>query len=310
MIYTVTLNPAIDYYISMNDFKEGKLNSINNGYTLPGGKGINVSKVLKNFGVESIALGFVGGFTGDYIRKNLKEYEIKENFVELKENTRINIKMKTLADESEIAGFSPNISEIELNNFYETIKEIKKGDTLVLSGSVPKSLNSDIYKSIIDILPEGVKVILDTRGEPFKYALGKKVFLVKPNNVELEEFFNEKYETMEDIINAGKKLQTFGCENIIISLGKNGSILITKENTYVGNVPKGKLISSVGAGDSMVAGTLYGLEKGMDIVEAYKYGIASGSSTAFSIGLTTFDDMKLLLNDINIIEQEENLNVK
>lgn len=300
MIYTVTLNPAIDYYISMNEFHEGELNSINNGYTLPGGKGINVSKVLKNFGVESVALGFVGGFTGDYIRKNLKEYGIAERLVELKEQTRINIKIKTDKDESEIAGYSPKISEMECQNFLDTMKNIKAGDTLVLSGSVPKSLDSKIYQTIIDSLPEGVKVVLDTRGEPFSYALKRGVFLTKPNNVELGEFFNEKYETIEEIIAAGEKLRKLGSENVIISLGKNGSVLITEEGSYIGNVPKGKLVSSVGAGDSMVAGTLYGLEKGMSMVEAYKYGIASGSATAFTEGLTTLEDMKKLLNDINI----------
>lgn len=300
MIYTVTLNPAIDYYISMNQFQEGELNSINNGYTLPGGKGINVSKVLKNFGVESVALGFAGGFTGDYIRKNLKEYGISEKLVELKENTRINIKLKTDKDESEIAGYSPKISAEECKEFLETMKDIKAGDVLVLSGSVPKSLDSEIYKTIIESLPEGVKVVLDTRGEPFEHALKKGVFLTKPNNVELGEFFNEKYETIDEIIAAGEKLRKMGSENVIISLGKNGSVLVTEKGSWVGNVPKGELVSSVGAGDSMVAGTLYGLSEGMPLEEAYKYGIASGSATAFVEGLTTLEDMKKLLNDIKI----------
>ena len=216
MIYTVTLNPAIDYYISMNEFNEGELNSIENGYTLPGGKGINVSKVLKNFGVESTALGFAGGFTGDYIRKNLREYGITEELVELKENTRINIKMKTDKDESEIAGHSPKISSEECEKFLDTMKKIKSEDILVLSGSVPKSLDSRIYERIIEMLPEGVKVILDTRGEPFEFALKKGVFLTKPNNVELGEFFGEKYETTEEIIAAGEKLRKMGSKNVII----------------------------------------------------------------------------------------------
>ena len=300
MIYTVTLNPAIDYYISMKEFQEGELNLIDNGYTLPGGKGINVSKVLKNFGIESTALGFAGGFTGNYIRTNLKDYGISENLVELKENTRINIKLRTEKDESEIAGVSPRITEAEYIEFLKTIEKIKSGDILVLSGSVPKSLDAKIYKNIIEMLPENVKVILDTRGEPFKYALEKGVYLTKPNNVELGEFFNEKYETIEEIIEAGKKLRKMGSKNVLISLGKNGSVLITKDGVWIGNVPKGELVSSVGAGDSMVAGTLYGIVKGMDISEAYKYGIASGSATAFTEGLTTFEGMQKLLNDINI----------
>ena len=309
MIYTVTLNPAIDYYISMKEFQEGELNLIDNGYTLPGGKGINVSKVLKNFGIESTALGFAGGFTGNYIRTNLKEYGISEKLVELKENTRINIKLRTEKDESERAGFSPRITETEYMEFLNTIKNIKSGDILVLSGSVPKSLDAEIYKTIIEMLPENVKVVLDTRGEPFKYALEKGVFLTKPNNVELGEFFNEKYETMEEIINAGEKLRKMGSENVLISLGKNGSVLITEKGIWIGNVPKGTLVSSVGAGDSMVAGTLYGIVKGMEISEAYKYGIASGSATAFTEGLTTLENMENLLNDINI-KMGGNSNVK
>ena len=300
MIYTVTLNPAIDYYISMKEFQEGELNLIDNGYTLPGGKGINVSKVLKNFGIESTALGFAGGFTGNYIRTNLKDYGISENLVELKENTRINIKLRTEKDESEIAGFSPRITEAEYIEFLKTIEKIKSGDILVLSGSVPKSLDAEIYKTIIEMLPENVKVVLDTRGEPFKYALEKGVFLTKPNNVELGEFFNEKYETMEEIINAGEKLRKMGSENVLISLGKNGSVLITEKGVWIGNVPKGTLVSSVGAGDSMVAGAIYGIVRGMEISEAYKYGIASGSATAFTEGLTSLKDMEKLLDNIEI----------
>ena len=309
MIYTVTLNPAVDYYISMKEFQEGGLNLIDNGYTLPGGKGINVSKVLKNFGVESTALGFAGGFTGNYIRTALKDYGISEKLVELKENTRINIKLKTEKDESEIAGVSPKITESEYAEFLNTIKNIKSGDILVLSGSVPKSLDVEIYKNIIEILPENVKIILDTRGEPFKYALEKGVFLTKPKNVELGEFFNEKYETMEEIIKAGEKLRNMGSENVLISLGKNGSVLITEKGVWIGNVPKGTLVSSVGAGDSMVAGAIYGIVRGMEISEAYKYGIASGSATAFTEGLTSLKDMEKLLDDIEI-KRGGNNNVK
>ena len=303
MIYTVTLNPAVDYYISMKDFSEGKLNTINNGYVLSGGKGINVSKVLKNYGVESIALGFVGGFTGDYIRKNLKECNIQENFIELKENTRINIKMKTENTETEIAGFSPNISEIDYKKFLEIIKNIKPNDIIVLSGCVPKSLDNKIYKEIIKLLPKNVKVVLDTRGEAYKFALEEKIYLIKPNHTELEEFFNKKYETIDEIIEAGEKLKNMGSENVIISLGEKGSILITDKGVWIGNTPKGKLISSVGAGDSMIAGFLYGINNEMEILEAYKYGIASGSATAFTKDLATFEQMKNLLNEIEIIKK-------
>jgi 1-phosphofructokinase len=300
MIYTLTLNPAIDYYMSMENFQLGSLNSLEEGYTLPGGKGINVSKVLKNFSIESKALGFVGGFTGDYIKKHLNEYEIESDFIELQENTRINIKLKTKDSETEIAGKSPTISKENIEELLKKFEEIKKDDVVILSGSVPNSISKSIYADIIKLLPKDCKVILDTRGLPFVEGLKEGVFLTKPNNQELEEFFNRKLNNIEEIIQAGKDLQALGSKNVLISLGKDGSILITEKEVYIGNAPQGKLISSVGAGDSMVAGVVYGIAKGMTLEDSYKYGIASGSSTAFSEGLTTFEGMNSLLNKIEI----------
>lgn len=300
MIYTLTLNPAIDYYMSMENFQLGSLNSLEEGYTLPGGKGINVSKVLKNFSVESKALGFVGGFTGDYIKKHLNEYEIESDFIELQENTRINIKLKTKDSETEIAGKSPTISKENVEELLKKFEEIKKDDVVILSGSVPNSISKSIYADIIKLLPKDCKVILDTRGLPFVEGLKEGVFLTKPNNHELEEFFNRKLNNIEEIIQAGKDLQALGSKNVLISLGKDGSILITEKEVYIGNAPQGKLISSVGAGDSMVAGVVYGIAKGRTLEDSYKYGIASGSSTAFSEGLTTFEGMNSLLNKIEI----------
>ena len=302
MIYTVTLNPAIDYYVVMKEFVEGNLNTAEEGYTLAGGKGINVSKVLKNFGKDSVALGFVGGFTGSFIKDDMKACNIAERFIELEENTRINMKLKTEKTESEIAGKSPKISKENIEKLLDEIKNIKKDDILILSGSVPNTIDKGIYGEIIEKLPEGTKVILDTRGEPFTKALEKGVFLTKPNIDELSEFFQKKLETTEEIVEAGKRLRAMGSENVIISMGKEGSILISEKGVYKGNAPKGKLISSVGAGDSMVAGITYGLIEGKELEEAYRFGIASGSATAFSEGLTTFETMENLLNEI-IIEK-------
>lgn len=302
MIYTVTLNPAIDYYVVMKEFVEGNLNTAEEGYTLAGGKGINVSKVLKNFGKESVALGFVGGFTGSFIKDDMKACNIAERFIELEENTRINMKLKTEKTESEIAGKSPKISKENIEKLLDEIKNIKKDDILILSGSVPNTIDKGIYGEIIEKLPEGTKVILDTRGEPFTKALDKGVFITKPNIDELSEFFQKKLETTEEIVEAGKKLRAMGSKNVIISMGKEGSILISEKGVYKGNAPKGKLISSVGAGDSMVAGITYGLIEGKELEEAYKFGIASGSATAFSEGLTTFETMENLLKEI-IIEK-------
>ena len=302
MIYTVTLNPAIDYYVVMKEFVEGNLNTAEEGYTLAGGKGINVSKVLKNFGKDSVALGFVGGFTGSFIKDDIKACNIAERFIELEENTRINMKLKTEKTENEIAGKSPKISKENIEKLLDEIKNIKKDDILILSGSVPNTIDKGIYSEIIEKLPEGTKVILDTRGEPFTKALDKGVFITKPNIDELSEFFQKKLETTEEIVEAGKKLRAMGSKNVIISMGKEGSILISEKGVYKGNAPKGKLISSVGAGDSMVAGITYGLIEGKELEEAYKFGIASGSATAFSEGLTTFETMENLLKEI-IIEK-------
>lgn len=302
MIYTLTLNPAIDYYIDMGEFELGKLNKINNAYTLPGGKGINVSKVLKNFEVENVALGFYGGFTGNYIKTHLKDYGIKDNFICLEEDTRINIKLKTSNSESEISGKSPNISDKDIEELFKLIENIKEKDILILSGSVPNSISNSIYKDIIDLLKNknDIKIILDSRDEAFKKAIKSGVFLSKPNKNELKEYFNKEINDFDDIVFYSKKLLEEGSQNLIVSMGKEGSILITKDSIYRGNAPDGKLISSVGAGDSMVAGIVYGINKGLSIEESYKYAIASGSATACSEGLTSFDTMNKFLNKVKI----------
>lgn len=302
MIYTLTLNPAIDYYIDMGEFELGKLNKINNAYTLPGGKGINVSKVLKNFEVENVALGFYGGFTGNYIKTHLKDYGIKDNFICLEEDTRINIKLKTSNSESEISGKSPNISDKNIEKLFKLIENIKEKDILILSGSVPNSINNSIYKDIIDLLKNknNIKIILDSRDEAFKKAIKSGVFLSKPNKNELKEYFNKEIKDFDDIVFYSKKLLEEGAQNLIVSMGKEGSILITKDSIYRGNAPDGKLISSVGAGDSMVAGIVYGINKGLSIEESYKYAIASGSATACSEGLTSFETMNKFLNKVKI----------
>lgn len=302
-IYTVTLNPAIDHYISFkeeNKFCEGKLNKVTNSYSLAGGKGINVSKVLNNYTVPSTALGFVGGFTGDFIKNNLIKEKVNFDFTTLEEETRINIKMNNFDVETEIAGKSPFISETLFKDFLNKFSNLKEGDILVLSGSVPDSLNANIYSNILEILPVGVKVILDTRDKPFEEALKKGVFLVKPNKKELEEFFKREILTDEDLLKAGKELQKLGAKNVLISLGGDGSLLITENNVLRGKAPKGNVISTVGAGDSMVAGIIYGLSQGNSLEDSLKYGIASGSSTAFSKGVTTLENMKNLLPSIKI----------
>lgn len=298
MIYTVTLNPAVDYYLGFHEFSEGKLNHAETGYSLPVGKGINVSKVLKNFGVSTKALGFLGGFTGDFIKNTLRDEGIECDFVQLSQTTRINVKINNMGLETEISGISPEITESELKEFMKNFHQVKEGDILVLSGSVPKSLSPEIYRDIISLVPEGVRVILDGTGEPFKKALEKGVFLIKPNQHELELYFGKKFQSMDELIEAGKELQKQGAENVLISLEGDGSLLITQNNVYQCGVPEGKLISSVGAGDSMIAGFIYGLSRGESVEEACRYGVASGSGTAFSTGLVTLEKMEELYKKI------------
>ena len=305
MIYTLTLNPAVDYYMDMNKLEEGELNKVNTSYTLAGGKGINVSKVLKNFGIESVALGFCGGFTGEYIKSDLNKYGIKDNFISLAENTRINVKIKTEKKETEIMGKSPKILQENIDQMLSIIdNNIQDNDVLVLSGSVPSSVKEDIYKDIIQKTKSknNVKVILDSRENAFKIAVKENVFLTKPNRKELSEYFGRDIKTVYDIITYARQLVEDGSENVIVSLGKDGSALVTKEGSYIGNAPEGNLISSVGAGDAMVAGIVYGISQNLSILDSYKYAVASGTSTAFSEGLTTFENMNNLLDKVEIKE--------
>ncbi|WP_300366764.1 1-phosphofructokinase [Brachyspira sp.] len=308
MIYTLTLNPAIDYYMDMNKLDEGELNKVNNSYTLAGGKGINVSKVLKNFGVESIALGFCGGFTGEYIKSDLNKYGIKDNFITLSENSRINVKIKTTKNETEIMGKSPNISQENIDVLLSIIDSIKDNDILILSGSVPISVKDDIYKDIIQKTKSknNVKIILDSRENAFKIAVKEKVFLTKPNRKELSEYFGNDIRSVYDIITYAKELVKDGSENVLVSLGKEGSALVNKDEAYIGNAPNGQLVSSVGSGDAMVAGIVYGISKDLNILDAYKYAIASATATAFSEGLTSFEKMNSFLDKIEV----KKINVK
>lgn len=307
MIYTINFNPALDHYLTFDNFQEDKLNTPNLDYKLPGGKGINVSKILKNYSINSTCLGFLGGFTGDFIETKIKEYGILSNFIKIKEDSRINIKINNNGIETEISGIAPKISQEKYTEFLNLLKStIKDEDIIVLSGSLPKSLTQNAYGDIIDSIPSSTKVILDTRGQAFLSAIKKGVFLVKPNIHELEEFFNKKFNSLEEIITSGKELQKMGATNVIISMGKEGSIFLTQDNIYIGNVPKGTLISSVGAGDSMVGGFIYGLSKQFSLEETYKFAIASGSATAFSQGLAKYETTLNLLSDITIKKYEVN----
>lgn len=300
MIYTITFNPALDYIVGMDEFNLGYVNRTASENIFAGGKGINVSIVLNNLGVDNKALGFIAGFTGDEIERRVKEFGCKTDFIKLENGmSRINVKIK--ADvESEINGAGPDISKEALDNLYEKLEKLESGDVVVLAGSIPKSINSDIYEIIMNRLKsKGIKFIVDTTGDSLKRVLKYNPFLIKPNHHELGELFGVKLNNKEEVIEYAKKLKDMGALNVIISMAGDGAVLI-KENGEVitSNVPKGKVKNSVGAGDSMVAGFIAGYLKSQNVEEGFKLGVATGSASAFSEGLATKEYVYELLEQI------------
>lgn len=304
MIYTITLNPSIDFIVRVEDFKEGETNRAFSDQFFAGGKGIMVSKLLKNIGTESICLGFLGGFTGKYIEDNLKKLDIKTSFTELKENSRINVKLKS-NKETEINCSGPNVDEQGKINFLNKINEIKKGDFVVLSGSVPKSLGEDFYKNIIEILNKNnVKFSLDSSGEMFKKLLEYKPFLIKPNKDELEEYSGKYFSNKEEIIDYVRKNLLNKATNIIVSMGANGALYISKDFSLYAKAIKGELVNTVGAGDSVVAGFIDKILKNFDVEKSFRFAIACGTATAFSEDIGALELIEELKNKL-IIERIE-----
>jgi 1-phosphofructokinase len=300
MINTITLNPSLDYIVKVDSFKVDSLNRIEEERIYAGGKGINVSIVLKNLGVENTALGYVAGFTGDEILRQIESHGVNCDFVKLEKGfSRINVKLKS-DGETEINGSGPEITEENLKILYGKLSNLTKGDYLILSGSIPGSVPDDIYESIMNsLLDTGVEFIVDATKELLLKVLKYKPFLIKPNHHELAEMFNVELENDEDIIKYGKKLQEMGAKNVLISMAGDGAILLPENGEAIKReVPKGILKNSVGAGDSMVAGFLCGYLKHNDIDEAFKMGIATGSASAFSEELATEDEVYNLLKQI------------
>ena len=300
MIYTITFNPALDYIVKMDDFNLGHVNRTNSESVYAGGKGINVSIVLNNLGVKSKALGFIAGFTGDEIEREVRNFGCDTDFIKLKEGmSRINVKIK--ADvESEINGGGPNISEEALNELYMQLEKLESGDILVLAGSIPKTMPVDIYERIMERLQtKGVKFIVDTTGDCLLKVLKYKPFLIKPNHHELGDLFNVKLNGKEEVIEYAKKLKEMGAENVIISMAGDGAILINSNGEVtISNVPKGVVKNSVGAGDSMVGGFITGYVNSGNVEEAFKLGVATGSASAFSEGLATKEYVYELLKRV------------
>lgn len=301
MIYTVTFNPSLDYIIRMDHFEAGAINRVSYEQVLAGGKGINVSIVLHNLGHESTALGFVAGFTGAEIEHKLDAFPVKHDFVHLENGfSRINVKAKA-ENETEINGQGPDISEAAQKKLFEKLDTLGKGDTLVLAGSIPKTLPDDIYERIMERLDgRGIRIVVDAEKKLLLNVLKYHPFLIKPNNHELGDMFGVVLKTDEEIVTYAKKLQEKGATNVLISMAGDGAILLTADGKhYKSPAPKGKLVNSVGAGDSMVAGFLTGcIESHDDLETAFYMGVATGSASAFSENLATRPEVEGLLKTI------------
>ena len=301
MIYTVTFNPSLDYIVRMDHFEAGAINRVSYEQVLAGGKGINVSIVLHNLGHESTALGFVAGFTGAEIEHKLDAFPVKHDFVHLENGfSRINVKAKA-ENETEINGQGPDISEAAQKKLFEKLDTLGKGDTLVLAGSIPKTLPDDIYERIMERLDgRGIRIVVDAEKKLLLNVLKYHPFLIKPNNHELGDMFGVVLKTDEEIVTYARKLQEKGATNVLISMAGDGAILLTADGKhYKSPAPKGKLVNSVGAGDSMVAGFLTGcIESHDDLETAFYMGVATGSASAFSATLATRPEVEGLLKTI------------
>ena len=296
MIYTVTFNPAIDYVIHIDQLQVGCVNRSQSEEVYFGGKGINVSMVLSELGIKSKALGFVAGFTGNAVERGVQDKGVETDFIHLSDGfSRINVKIKS-AKETELNGQGPKISGEAIELLYEKLDELKDGDTLVLAGSIPNTLPADIYEKILAGLSgKKIKAVVDATNQLLMNVLKYKPFLVKPNNFELGEMFGVELKTTDEIIEYAKKLKDMGAVNVLISMAGDGAVLVDEYgNVHACEACKGRVVNSVGAGDSMVAGFIAGAESG-DYEYALKLGTAAGGATAFSKGLAEKEEIQKLL---------------
>ncbi|SET96223.1 1-phosphofructokinase [Paenibacillus sp. NFR01] len=300
MIYTVTLNPSIDYIVEVENLELGSLNRMKRDLKLPGGKGINVSRVLNQLAVGNTAVGFLGGFTGRYIDDKLREEGIGCDFVFVQDDTRINVKLKS-AEETEINGLGPDISAAEAEALLGKLSGLQPGDIMVLSGSAPPALGGEFYGKLIQAAKQaGAEFVIDTTGQALLDALPQGPLVVKPNHHELAELFGVELETREELIVYGRKLLELGAKHVLISMAGEGALLITPEAAYHASAPSGTVRNSVGAGDSMIAGFVGTLHQGGNEMEAFRSGVACGSATAFADDLASREEIMRLLPDIQI----------
>lgn len=300
MIYTVTFAPAIDYAMYLEKFVQGEVNRTEKTVVSPGGKGINVSVVLKNLGLSNVALGFTAGFTGREIQRLLNEVGVHTDFIEVEGLSRINVKLKS-DRETDINASGAIVSKEAAAELIYKLKKLKRGDTVVLAGK-PSGVADDIYESIMENLSDmGIRFVIDSEKEYLLKTLKFHPFLVKPNKRELGEMFGVDIREQNEIEAYARRLMELGAKNVIVSLAGDGAMgLFENGKRYFGPAPDGKAVNSVGAGDSLVAGFLYGYERTLDFKEAFRYGIATGSATAFGESLAIKEEIEKLYEEIKI----------
>ena len=300
MVYTVTFNPSLDYIVTVDDFKLGLTNRTTSELMLPGGKGINVSIVLSNLGIENTAIYFSAGFIGDEITRKVKECGIKSEEIKVSNGcSRVNLKLKSI-DGTEINGAGPDISKEAIESFYHKLEMLQEGDTLVLAGSIPQTMPETIYSDIMARLSgKGIRIVVDATKDLLINVLEYKPFLVKPNNHELGEIFGVELNTREEVVPYAKKMIEMGAENVIVSMAGQGAVLVSANgDAYLREAPEGKLVNGVGAGDSMVAGFIAGYLENKDLLHAFKMGLSAGSASAFSEYLATQEEVEAVYRTV------------
>ena len=298
MIYTVTFNPSLDYVVQADQLIPGEINRTTSEHIYPGGKGNNVSVILSNLGLNSIALGFKAGFSGDVLEKMLEEFGCETDFIPLKEgNSRINVKINA-GTETEINGQGPAIAEADIKKLYEKLDTLSDGDILVLAGSIPDVMPGSMYMDIMRHLQnKDLKIVVDATKDLLVNVLQYHPFLIKPNNHELGEIFGVKIESKADVITYAKKMQEKGARNVLVSMAGDGAVLVAEDGSiFQSEAPKGKVVNSVGAGDSMVAGFIAGYLENGSYEKAFQMGVCTGSASAFSEELATKAEVIALLD--------------
>ncbi|MBT8896819.1 1-phosphofructokinase [Lactobacillus delbrueckii subsp. bulgaricus] len=300
MIYTVTVNPALDYVLQLPEVKDGETNRSSDTQFLAGGKGINVSQILNQLGVDNTAWGFVGGFTGEELIRQLNVKKISSDFVRISDDTRVNVKIHA-QEETEINAAGPDITDQEVAAFKSRLDDLEAGDVVVLSGSLAPSLPTDFYESLLPLIREkGAEFVVDTTGEALLRTLKFNPLVIKPNHHELADLFDTSFSSTADMLEAAKKLQKLGAQNVMISMAGEGAYLVTADHVYHANAATGTVVNSVGAGDSMIAGFVGTWFEKHDAAEGLRVGSACGGATAFTEDIAIKSQIDAVLPQIKI----------